>query len=418
MGVSRKLTIAMGVVLTGVLMWLFFYHTNVSAQEEDLSDVCIGGFTVPSGSYLPNGAEDVTTEKPESGGYVYYEDGVITLNNAQIYTKEDESTYLAGIEAFSDVKIILIGENQIGKKVDSPTTALPEILDIGIYAPKNVLTGELYDITVTGSGNLSIYDNSKGIWGKNITIDMTGNLNIMEYGLEEVNMPECCLKAEKGTITVKNGNLDLRSFLAYPMYADNGININGGNIKTRTGSMGGKRALNLVPVLGSENFQIEVSNETDVDKSSDMVKWNGTDDLTGFFRVNFTYKIPENKESDVIPSATSSPAPSTTPETVSKTDNNKTASIKKVSWKSLKNKKKKKAVVKWKKVSGADGYQIQYATNRKFKNKKGILTKKTKHIIKKLKKKKYYVRIRAYKMNGKKKIYGKWSVVKKVRIKK
>ena len=37
----------------------------------------------------------------------------------------------------------------------------------------------------------------------------------------------------------------------------------------------------------------------------------------------------------------------------------------------------------------------------------------------KLKKRKtYYIRVRAYKMNGKKKVYGKWSTVKKVKIKK
>ena len=59
------------------------------------------------------------------------------------------------------------------------------------------------------------------------------------------------------------------------------------------------------------------------------------------------------------------------------------------------------------------------ALNKKFKKKKSIQTKKTKYTIKKLKKKKtYYIRVRAYKMNGKKKVYGKWSTVKKVKIKK
>ncbi len=70
-------------------------------------------------------------------------------------------------------------------------------------------------------------------------------------------------------------------------------------------------------------------------------------------------------------------------------------------------------------VTGAKGYQLQYALNKKFKKKKSIQTKKTKYTIKKLKKKKtYYIRVRAYKMNGKKKVYGKWSTVKKVKIRK
>ncbi len=91
----------------------------------------------------------------------------------------------------------------------------------------------------------------------------------------------------------------------------------------------------------------------------------------------------------------------------------------KVKLTSAKNGKGKKINVKWKKVTGAKGYQLQYALNKKFKKKKSIQTKKTKYTIKKLKKKKtYYIRVRAYKMNGRKKVYGKWSKVKKVKIKK
>lgn len=84
-----------------------------------------------------------------------------------------------------------------------------------------------------------------------------------------------------------------------------------------------------------------------------------------------------------------------------------------------KNKKKKTAVLSWKKVSGAKGYQLQYAASKKFKNKTSKLTAKTKFTVKKLKKKKtYWFRVRAYKLNGKKKVYGKWSSVTKIKIKK
>lgn len=86
---------------------------------------------------------------------------------------------------------------------------------------------------------------------------------------------------------------------------------------------------------------------------------------------------------------------------------------------SIYSKKSKEIVIKIRKVAGAKGYQIQYATNRKFKKQKSKLTKKTKYTIKKLKKKKtYYVRVRAYKLSGKTKIYGKWSTVKKIKVKK
>ena len=86
-----------------------------------------------------------------------------------------------------------------------------------------------------------------------------------------------------------------------------------------------------------------------------------------------------------------------------------------------KNVKTKKLTVKWKKTSKAKGYQIQIATNKKFK--KGKKTKtlsKTTYSFKKLKKNKYYyVRVRAYVYDSNhKKVYGSWSAVKKVKIKK
>ena len=109
--------------------------------------------------------------------------------------------------------------------------------------------------------------------------------------------------------------------------------------------------------------------------------------------------------------------PSVTPDNSDKISGKKTLS--KVILQVPKNKKGRKLVVRWNAVKDVKGYQLQYALNKKFKKKKSVQTKKTKYIIKKLKKKKtYYIRVRAYKMNGKKKVYGKWSKVKKVKIKK
>lgn len=86
--------------------------------------------------------------------------------------------------------------------------------------------------------------------------------------------------------------------------------------------------------------------------------------------------------------------------------------------KTAKNNKKKTVTLSWKKVKNATGYQIQYATNDAF-SKKSKLTKKTKLVIKKLSKKKTYsFRVRAYVLDGKTKVYSKWSKVKKVKIRK
>jgi len=85
----------------------------------------------------------------------------------------------------------------------------------------------------------------------------------------------------------------------------------------------------------------------------------------------------------------------------------------------IKLQKKKTLKASWKKLTNISGYQIQYAPNKKFKKAKRKTVKSTSVTIKKLKKKKtYFVRVRAYKLVDGKKVYGKWSAVKKVKIKK
>ena len=95
------------------------------------------------------------------------------------------------------------------------------------------------------------------------------------------------------------------------------------------------------------------------------------------------------------------------------------ASLTKIKGVVAKNQKKCKVKVTWKKVPNSMGYQIQYATNKKFKKAKKKTVKYTFVTLKKLKKKKtYFIRIRAYKIADGKKVYGKWSSVKKVKVKK
>lgn len=83
--------------------------------------------------------------------------------------------------------------------------------------------------------------------------------------------------------------------------------------------------------------------------------------------------------------------------------------------------KGKKVKVSLKKTAEAKGYEIVYSTNVNFTKKttKKISTKNLTKTIKKLKKKKtYYIKARAYKLDGKTKVYGRWSLIRKVTIKK
>lgn len=89
---------------------------------------------------------------------------------------------------------------------------------------------------------------------------------------------------------------------------------------------------------------------------------------------------------------------------------------------SVKNASGKKMVVKWKKVKGISGYELQYATSSNFKKRTGkekyFFWQDICNLYKTEKNKTYYVRMRSYvKVNGKK-VYGNWSAKKSVKIKK
>ena len=135
------------------------------------------------------------------------------------------------------------------------------------------------------------------------------------------------------------------------------------------------------------------------------------------------------------PPATSSTQPTTKPTATKASKPTKNAKKVSGNWVDSKYKKasisklskgKKAITVKWKKVSTIKGYQIQLATDKKFKKNKKTVTiskqKTTKTTVKKLKaKKKYYVRIRTYKnvkYQGKTiKVYSSWSKVKTIKTK-
>ena len=130
--------------------------------------------------------------------------------------------------------------------------------------------------------------------------------------------------------------------------------------------------------------------------------------------------------------ATAKPKKTTKPKTTAKPKNTETAKpsatekaekVKapgKVKDVVVKNNKKKTLTITWKKTSGAKGYQLRFATTKKIPGgaasvtltgRRAALTDLSKGSV-------FYVKVRAYKLNGKKKVYGSYSAVKKGKVKK
>lgn len=114
------------------------------------------------------------------------------------------------------------------------------------------------------------------------------------------------------------------------------------------------------------------------------------------------------------PEISPTPTPETTPEPSEAAEKPAKGKIK-----SVKAKKGGKVIVKCKEVSGAGGYQISYAKNKKFRNDSRINNLTASAKLSGLgKKKTYYIRVRAYVWDSENnEVYGSWSKVKKVKTK-
>ena len=175
---------------------------------------------------------------------------------------------------------------------------------------------------------------------------------------------------------------------------------------------------------------------TNVSVENGTLKYNATGVKPGQYTLNVTDKSAKyapfsasftltTNKSDKPSDATTATKPSTTT-TATKPSTTTTATkpVKKVTVKKQTVKVKagkKKLTVTWKKDKNVSGYQIKIATKKNFKGAKTYTVKsyKTyKKVIKKLKaKKKYFVKVRAYKTVGKSKVYGAYSAVRSCKVK-
>ena len=94
---------------------------------------------------------------------------------------------------------------------------------------------------------------------------------------------------------------------------------------------------------------------------------------------------------------------------------------KNINLKSVKSKKAKRVTIRWAKAKNVDGYVVEYSTkaNLKSAKKKNVKASAISLTVKNLKKgKKYYVRVRGYKVIDGQKVYTQYSAKKAVKIKK
>lgn len=159
------------------------------------------------------------------------------------------------------------------------------------------------------------------------------------------------------------------------------------------------------------------------DRYENIIRLTGFVDVTDSWIILDYFELEEEVESTIAQTTISE---TTDKESKTQKITNTISSDKKKITYNIKNKKvkiksakyrNKKILLKYKRVKGAKGYQIRYSTSKRFKKSKTINTKKMKYTIRKIRKKKYYIKVRAFALHKGKKVFGQWSRRKIVKAK-
>ena len=383
------------------------YSRNISAKA--LNDKYLFAFTRTDATI----EEDDVKEKTDL--CVYYSSAYHNLAVSELeYNDED---IMPGQKAKMTVTVTnngLIDESNFAVTVKDPNGNATNItvnetlkpgesrnIEIEVTIPENISEQAEFSVETTPSTGSNFTNNiyTTNIGSTDLQLSSQTNENDAKITVENISGFDT-----NATLVLRSGNANGNIIDKIDLGS-----INAGKSKTET-------------ILFNKYNDVLRNNQTiyiEVESSSHEIY--KSDNYTLIYA---SYTDQKDKPSNTTTTHTKSPSTKSQQKGSQTKANTKSTAIKKAKVKNLKVKtKSKKITVSWKKIKIAKGYQVQVATNKKFKKKKIVFdkfTKKRKLIIKssKIKRKKtYYVRVRAYAKTNGKKVNGKWSKVVKKKVK-
>lgn len=173
----------------------------------------------------------------------------------------------------------------------------------------------------------------------------------------------------------------------------------------------------VIPKKGTASETPAASNKPDTSNTPAASNKPGTSNTLAASNAPAATKKPSSSNT---PSATKKPSASSGTQDASSETSTKASAPKAVKGLRIVNQKPLKLIITWLPETTVKGYEVQYAMDKKFTRSLKKKTVKTTYCtVKKVKRSKtYFVRVRAYKLQGTKKIYSKWTKVKKIKVKK
>ena len=197
---------------------------SLKTGEKPYADIWVGGQRLEEGDYLTSPGEQIQKEKPLEGGFAYYKDGVLTLEN---YSYEGEgyevgqmgSTPVSALIYSPDsLELVLQGENNLVSFGDSRNS-------YGIVIGEEGREG---DLTISGNGSLMVRGDFR------IRAGVKCRDFILREGIFEVT------RASYGVISSKDfkmtGGMFGNSALEWGVWQEGNIIFRGGYFETGSGA--------------------------------------------------------------------------------------------------------------------------------------------------------------------------------------
>ena len=390
---------------------------GVSVNSENASDVFGDGTVSVAQAEAPGGRPGLLQ---------------ITLNNATIECDRlmdgtdpgKEYGILNDIDGKYTLEIVLKGKNTIINKTSYA----------GIYGVEGIVTNKADETTFKGDGTLDVeipaprvdgeYTGIHTLQQTNITNTKVNVCLVGEYYISNKSDTKAFyLEGEDQVSLSNNAELSLDSIYSYAF--DNNSQTNA-DIDVEKGSKFQAKCKWLRTwgalhgngwVVFSDNTKAQGVMVSQLYSGDESEPWDETTDIGKYKFVRIHNDKPEPETTTVAPVK-----PTVKPTVKPAVKAPAKAKVKKAV---KKKKSSKKIKITLKKTKGAKGYQVAAYKKKKDakKNKKALKKKYVKKVkftltSKKFKKKKkLYVRARAYVLDGKAKVFGKWSKIKKVKTK-
>lgn len=216
--------------------------------------VQIGDITLKDGDYLANNATAVTTVKPV-GGYAYYKDGVLTLNNFVA------AKLVRYYERYLEVE--LIGENKIG--------AIADYYYWDGNASNNYYTG----LEFRGDGNLEF----AGAYKPYSNISVNGDVIFNGSGDILFDAEICCFQYTENVI-INDGYVYCYTSQDSVFIGNTIIEVNGGKLKMLDGGSWNDFTCNGTLTIAAGS--VYVSADSTKTELADCVPWDGVTDLNTY----------------------------------------------------------------------------------------------------------------------------------------